>query len=191
VERRERKQGTEKSITRFTKLGALYVWGWNYFGQLGLGHKTNVLSPTLLLPSGIKEVASGTCHSLAQAKDGTLYAWGANDRDQILGEDVHVLSPKKFPFTDPVVSFGCGRNHSFLVTQHGKLFLFGDGREGQLGRPNVHKVSQLEEFLDWEVLTPTGGRWLWMQWMFMGKVDNGSSFYGIPVEVIFHFVKIS
>jgi hypothetical protein len=140
------------------------------------------------------EVASGTCHSLAQATDGTFYCWGGNDHNQLLGEELYILTPRKLKlnFSNPVVSFGCGRNHTFLVTRGGKLFLFGDAREGQMGRgPGVNDTfSSLEPFLDWEVLIPTGGQWVWLKWMFMGRVDKGAAFYGIPVEVIFHFVTV-
>ena len=59
--------------------GTLYAWGYNGYGQLGNGTKTNEDTPvTVTFPSGVKAtaIAAGTNFSLALGSDGNVYAWG-------------------------------------------------------------------------------------------------------------------
>jgi alpha-tubulin suppressor-like RCC1 family protein len=53
-----------------------------------------------------------------------------------------------------VASFGCGRNHSFVVTNDRKLYLFGDTSRAQLAQKKPAEVGTLRAFRDWEVLIP-------------------------------------
>ena len=59
--------------------GTLYAWGYNGYGQLGNGTKTNEDTPvTVSFPSGVKAtaIAAGENLSLALGSDGNVYAWG-------------------------------------------------------------------------------------------------------------------
>ncbi len=59
--------------------GTLYAWGYNGFGQLGNGTKTNELTPIAVsFPAGVTTTAisAGTDFSLALGSDGNVYAWG-------------------------------------------------------------------------------------------------------------------
>lgn len=47
--------------------GKVYVWGRNDQGQLGLGHRNDVLTPTLL-PGLYQDVVVGSAHILAISK---------------------------------------------------------------------------------------------------------------------------
>ena len=42
--------------------------------------------------------------------------------------------PRKLNFDQKVAKVVCGGGHSGIVTENGLLFLFGRGRDGQLGR---------------------------------------------------------
>lgn len=42
--------------------GAVYVWGSNAQGQLGLGDQTDRNSPSLLVGGGIRKIAAGNFH---------------------------------------------------------------------------------------------------------------------------------
>ena len=68
--------------------GTLWAWGYNRFGQLGIG-STNVheASPTLVdanvSPNEWISLAAGYDHTLAVLDDGTLWAWGDNEFGQL------------------------------------------------------------------------------------------------------------
>jgi len=70
--------------------GKLYAWGWNNFGQLGIG-STDTDRPTpvvVTLSAGVTPTAitAGSLHSLATGSDGNLYAWGSNDSGELATE---------------------------------------------------------------------------------------------------------
>jgi len=79
---------TAKSITAggyhamaVSHSGALYVWGYNDYGQLGTGNTTSRVNPgEISVASGVTvtSIAAGEYHSLAIGSDGYLYAWGYN-----------------------------------------------------------------------------------------------------------------
>ena len=74
--------------------GSLWAWGWNGNGQLGVdftfSFSQNSPVNVSLLP-GIKRLAGGSFHSLAQKTDGSIYTMGNNVYGQ-LGDGTHVLN---------------------------------------------------------------------------------------------------
>ncbi len=74
--------------------GELWLWGNNYYGQLGDGTTTNKNRPTQITGSWMS-VSCGKYFTIAIKSDGTLWAWGYNAYDQLgLGED---LDDKNIP----------------------------------------------------------------------------------------------
>jgi alpha-tubulin suppressor-like RCC1 family protein len=75
--------GTYHSLA-VTTIGRVYSWGYNYIGQLGDGTTENKSSPTLISFTGledgetVRDVFSGSAHSLAVTTNNRLYAWGYN-----------------------------------------------------------------------------------------------------------------
>lgn len=68
--------------------GTIWAWGYNRYGQLGLGTSGNETNPTAVRIStltGVVAVAAGERHRLAVKSDGTVWTWGNNSFDQ-LGE---------------------------------------------------------------------------------------------------------
>lgn len=60
--------------------GALYAWGLNNHGQLGVGHKKNICVPEKVVDLvNVKEVAGGEHHTLCVTNDMKVYCWGRND----------------------------------------------------------------------------------------------------------------
>ena len=62
--------------------GTLWSWGYNERGQLGLGDRTALSSPTQI-PGTWFWMESGYRHVLGQKTDGTLWGWGHNDKGQL------------------------------------------------------------------------------------------------------------
>ena len=76
--------------------GTLWMWGWNYNGQLGNNTTTNRSSPVQAITFGTNwsSVACGSAHTAAIKTDGTLWLWGKNSYG-ILGDSTttHRSSP--------------------------------------------------------------------------------------------------
>jgi alpha-tubulin suppressor-like RCC1 family protein len=74
-----------------TDTGSVYMWGWNNYGQLGNGNRSDVTTPTLI-PQGyfhnkkITDMWHGGgnyASTWAQTEDGDLYSWGYNGTGQL------------------------------------------------------------------------------------------------------------
>lgn len=69
-----------------TDSGTLYSWGWNKFGQLGLGHNNDTDIPCEVRIGNndrIENIASGWRHTLAISTSGKCYAWGRGVNGQL------------------------------------------------------------------------------------------------------------
>ncbi|XP_019487173.1 PREDICTED: X-linked retinitis pigmentosa GTPase regulator [Hipposideros armiger] len=127
----------------------LYVFGSNNWGQLGLGSKSTVRKPTCikdLKPEKVKLAACGRNHTLVSTEGGRIYAAGGNNEGQLgLGDTedrntFHLIeffaSQHRFKFKQ----LSAGSNTSAALTEDGKLFMWGDNSEGQIGLKNVPNV---------------------------------------------------
>ena len=83
--------------------GELFVFGYNYHGQLGLGDMRDRNIPTLLMKSGDDVVPNLKLPVRDKVKNNTIR--------QIV----------------------CGGYHSFILKESGELFAFGSNTRGQLG----------------------------------------------------------
>ncbi len=125
--------------------GNLYAWGYNAFGELGIGTTSEDSTPVKVsLPSGAVSwigIAAGAYHSLAISRDSntnfSLYAWGWNAKGQLgIGNTINQLTPQKITLPDGVTSWttvACGVLHSLAVGNDGNLYTWGDNEHGQLG----------------------------------------------------------
>lgn len=62
--------------------GALYCWGANDEGKLGLDTKAQIVEPTLSKVQRVRAVALGRSHGCALS-DGKVYCWGSNRSRQV------------------------------------------------------------------------------------------------------------
>jgi len=116
--------------------GALFCWGRNDVGQLGLGTNTDVFVPTrVALPGPASAVALGVSHTCVLMADGAVFCWGVAGSGQL---GTGVLQATNKP---PVVGLGLGEPAVEVVTggQHtcarlasGTVKCWGYNSEGQI-----------------------------------------------------------
>eukprot|EP00877_Chromochloris_zofingiensis_P008815 jgi/Chrzof1/4187/Cz14g02070.t1 len=79
--------------------GRTYAWGWNKFGQLGLGDTQDRPEPAEIVNlsgSHVHLLACGWRHTLAATEDGMVYSWGRGVNGQLgHGDEIDVHVPKK------------------------------------------------------------------------------------------------
>src|SRR5262245_49411250 len=64
--------------------GRVYCWGWNYYGQTGIGNQP-VTSPKITIYSGSKQIVAGTYHACSLQTDGKVQCCGSSSRGQLGG----------------------------------------------------------------------------------------------------------
>ncbi|XP_058718338.1 X-linked retinitis pigmentosa GTPase regulator [Poecile atricapillus] len=131
-----------------TGKGKLYMFGSNDWGQLGLGSKNTVSKPTCvkaLKPEKPKLAVCGRNHTLVYTEKGNVYAAGGNSEGQLgLGDTeerttFHLIS--FFTKQHKIKQLSAGSYTSAAVTEDGKLFVWGDNSEGQIGLASEASVS--------------------------------------------------
>lgn len=135
-----------------TENGKLFMFGSNNWGQLGLGSKVTVNKPTCvkaLKSEKVQLVACGRNHTLICTAKGKVYASGGNSEGQLgLGDCEERTSFKRLDFFDsqgPIKMLAAGSNTSAALTASGKLFMWGDNTEGQIGLGKESQVSSPQE----------------------------------------------
>ena len=108
----------------------LYVWGSNYYGQLGLADYDNRYIPTELTffrDSPIKDIGSKDFSSLILTEDGKLYSFGYNRNGQLgLAHFNKRSTPQRInvdnKLVDKIVS---GRESTIAITEDGAIYGWG------------------------------------------------------------------
>ncbi|XP_040567809.1 probable E3 ubiquitin-protein ligase HERC4 isoform X2 [Lepeophtheirus salmonis] len=139
--------GAEHSMI-VTISGTVYSWGKNSYGQLGLGDVNNSYFPRqirLLRSLIIKFISCGNDHSVVLTEDGGVFSFGQGRFGQLgHGSFNNELLPRKvMELMGTVVSqIACGARHTLaLIPSRERLYSFGLGGSGQLGREAVENVN--------------------------------------------------
>ena len=88
--------GTSGSTFVKTKTGEVYAFGYNRYGQLGIGIKGDQQTPVKLNSlTNIEKIYTTGYSSFAKTISGDIYAWGSNSGDLGTGNTDYQLSPVK------------------------------------------------------------------------------------------------
>ncbi len=153
------KTGVNHNILIF-KNGKVYVWGYNEFGQLGLGDWWSRITPTensklerIIQENGgvenILTLETGEDHNILVFKNGRVYVWGWSKYGQLgLGyrsnsSPYEILTPTENSKLEQIIrdnggvenilTLETGRGHNILIFKNGKVYVWGANGDGQLG----------------------------------------------------------
>ncbi|KAJ9470920.1 Ultraviolet-B receptor UVR8 [Diplonema papillatum] len=126
----------------------IYAFGCNTHGQLGLGHKTAVHTPTPLFSLGgsdVRCIACGDEHTLLLTNGNAVYSWGRNDQGQLgLGHVDDQDTPWQVAALGDLKVDGvaAGANHSVCLAQgRTEVYTWGCNRHHQLGVGNAASLA--------------------------------------------------
>ncbi|CAH2068345.1 unnamed protein product, partial [Iphiclides podalirius] len=131
-----------KHALALTADGKVYSWGEGEDGKLGHGNRLTMEAPRLiesLAGERVVGVACGSAHSACVTARGHLYTWGMGEYGRLgHGDDVTQLAPKMVEAIAAfrVIQVACGSRdaQTLALTACGKVFSWGDGDFGKLGR---------------------------------------------------------
>lgn len=130
-----------------TDQGQLWSWGANSNYELGRGDRIGGWQPKVV--SSVEDVriiqiACGGYHSLALTEDGKVLSWGHGGHGQLGHSSVQnqkVPTMVEALAHERVISIACGGSSSAAVTEMGKLYMWGNAKDSQLGIPGLPEIQ--------------------------------------------------
>jgi alpha-tubulin suppressor-like RCC1 family protein len=182
-----------------TSSGSLYLWG-DSITKLTVVGKRNISGPRIsaqtptCVRENVKEIVCARQQLFVTHVDNSVCFIGRLDgfakgvqvaesdhgRDNLLGID-----------KNDIAFIGSCTRMCFVISKKGKLYPIGENctlaviataAEGKLARfPHQWKLpSNVVRGIFWDCL----------KWIFLGKLDDLSSFFFFPVEIIFHVIQV-
>jgi alpha-tubulin suppressor-like RCC1 family protein len=111
-------------------------WGANHTRELGSGYQSGrQLSPVPVLgPTNITSIEAGFQFSLALLSDGTLRAWGGNDKGQLGdGSRENSGTPMEVSGLHEVAQIAVGGLHDLALLKDGTVWSWGAAEYGERG----------------------------------------------------------
>ena len=119
------------------KDGTLWAWGLNNFGQLGLGAVDDNAHPSpteVGTASDWAAVSSGGASTLALKNDGTLWAWGYNEKGELgVGDTTERDTPTQVGSASDWTAVSDCVDFTLAIKNDGTLWAWGFNDSGQLG----------------------------------------------------------
>ncbi|KAI8120902.1 putative E3 ubiquitin-protein ligase HERC4 [Lucilia cuprina] len=145
-----------------SKSGAVFGWGRNNCGQLGLNDYVNRCYPTqlkTLRSLGVRYIACGDEFSVFLTNDGGVFTCGSGRYGQLgHGGNSNEVLPRMVVelMGSTVTQIACGTKHTLaLVPSRGRVYGFGLGCAGQLGT-RVTNSSPLPQVVLGPWVSPSG-----------------------------------
>jgi len=180
--------GSFHNIGRKTS-GTLWAWGWNYYGQLGLGDTIQRNTPTQIgTGSDWSAIAVGGCYAIAIKTNSILWSWGRNNHGQLgLGDlDINRNTPTQIGTDSDWSTVTAGSGHTFAIKTNDTLWTWGSNSHGQLSLGDtINRLfpTQIETNSDWSVIAGSahtigvkanGTIWGW-GWNLFGQLGLGDN----------------
>ncbi|KAK1563347.1 hypothetical protein Q3G72_026281 [Acer saccharum] len=130
-----------------TEEGQLWNWGANSNYELGRGDKVGGWKPKPV-PSledvCITQIACGGYHSLALTDEGKVLSWGYGGHGQLghsstQNQQIPVMIEALADVR--VIYITCGGSSSAAITDKGKLYMWGNAKDSQLGVPGLPEIQ--------------------------------------------------
>jgi alpha-tubulin suppressor-like RCC1 family protein len=205
-------------ILYLKKDGTVWASGGNRQHQLGPSHKDDFSSKPILVPGlkNIVSIAAGSGHSLALKSDGTVWAWGNNDKGQ-LGNgktghtfDLSIAKPIQVKRLNHIKSIASYDSFSLALRSDGTVWSWGDNGFGETGTglkndyvSTPTQLISLNNILSIATgknhaiaLQKDGSVWCW-GYNYYGQVGNGSTLFNYntaafkPIKVLTNVSSIS
>jgi alpha-tubulin suppressor-like RCC1 family protein len=135
----------------------LLCWGYNGFGQLGLGDAVDRAAPAAVAGVQLNQVSAGGMHSCGVAGDGRALCWGYN-RSGAVGDGGFSDRAVPTPVADlPAArSVAAGLHHSCGIAADGRALCWGYNRFGQVGDGSLQDRSRPSGVLSVESFFASG-----------------------------------
>lgn len=121
----------------------VYTWGEGKFGRLGHGTERNCHTPKLvesLHGKRPRQIACGGFHTAVVTEDGRVHTFGGGEHGQLgHGDKVNKVKPTLVEALVGifVTQITCGWSHSVALTTNGKVYTWGNGDHGKLGKDEL------------------------------------------------------
>jgi alpha-tubulin suppressor-like RCC1 family protein len=129
-----------KQSAAIRKDGALFTWGANSQGQLGLGDTSSVSSPVQVGTASYTMI-SMALGTMALQSNGTLWAWGDNRHGQLGINDTTTRSSPVQVGASTWTAVSIMERHAAAIRSDGALFTWGDSALGDGGAARSSPVQ--------------------------------------------------
>jgi alpha-tubulin suppressor-like RCC1 family protein len=127
--------------------GAVRCWGFNAYGQLGVGDQDiygdtePASSSGEAISSSVVQVVAGSNHSCALLSNGDVRCWGRSNVGQLgygvtnddIGDDLNESVGGTVSIGAPVIQLAAGQHHTCALLDSGSVRCWGEGANGRLG----------------------------------------------------------